>query len=267
MKRRIYQSILLIVIGLSFLKINLDADQVIIDQKDADKGIVHISYVSPNKRRLKVIIEKGEGKYVYNLDEGGKVETYPLQMGNGTYKISILENTKADKFRLVKCTEVELNMEKIEEVYLNSIQNIDWQESSMVVKKGEEITQGIEQKNECVRCLYDYVIREYTYDYDKLATLPSTYLPDIDKIVEEKTGICYDFASLYAALLRSQGIPVKLVKGYTSNAKGYHAWNEVYDEETGEWHIIDITYDLQARGKWQVHMFKDVNEYKKIGEY
>ncbi|MDY3367773.1 hypothetical protein [Zhenhengia yiwuensis] len=118
MKRRIYQSILLIVIGLSFLKINLDANQVIIDQKDADKGIVHISYVSPNKRRLKVIIEKGEGKYVYNLDAGGKVETYPLQMGNGTYKISILENTKADKFRLVKCTEVELNMEKIEEVKL-----------------------------------------------------------------------------------------------------------------------------------------------------
>lgn len=115
--------------------------------------------------------------------------------------------------------------------------------------------------------MYDYVIREYTYDYDKLATLPSTYLSDIDKIVEEKTGICYDFASLYAALLRSQGIPVKLVKGYTSNAKGYHAWNEVYDEETGEWHIIDITYDLQARGKWQVHMFKDVNKYKKIGEY
>ena len=171
---------------------------------------------------------RGEGKYVYNLDEGGKVDTYPLQMGNGTYKISVLENTKADKFRLVKCTEVELNMEKIEEVYLNSIQNIDWQESSMAVK---------------------------------------AYLPDIDKIVEEKTGICYDFASLYAVLLRSQGIPVKLVKGYTSNAKGYHAWNEVYDEETGEWHIIDITYDLQARGKWQVHMFKDVNEYKKIGEY
>ena len=89
MKSWCYTSILFIIIGLSFLQINLDANQVVIDQKDIDKGIVHISYVSPNKRRLKVIIEKGEGKYVYNLDEGGKVETYPLQMGNGTYKISV----------------------------------------------------------------------------------------------------------------------------------------------------------------------------------
>ncbi|MBC8578835.1 MULTISPECIES: hypothetical protein [Zhenhengia] len=62
MKSWFYKSIVFIIIGLSFLKINLDANQVVIDQKDIDKGIVHISYVSPNKRRLKVIIGKGRGE-------------------------------------------------------------------------------------------------------------------------------------------------------------------------------------------------------------
>ena len=42
-------------------------------------------------------------------------------------------------------------------------------------------------------------------------------------------------------MLRSQGIPTKLVKGYSDNVDGYHAWNEVYINE--EWITIDTTLD------------------------
>ena len=63
-------------------------------------------------------------------------------------------------------------------------------------------------------------------------------------------GICFDYASLMAALLRSQGIPTKLVVGYSGDA--YHAWISVYLDEIGwvdkiiefdgkSWSLIDPT--------------------------
>ena len=42
---------------------------------------------------------------------------------------------------------------------------------------------------------------------------------------------------LFPALLRAQGIAVKLVIGYADNT--YHAWNEVY--LSGQWVRLDIT--------------------------
>ena len=61
--------------------------------------------------------------------------------------------------------------------------------------------------------------------------MQSGYLPDLDQVLEKKMGICFDYASLTAALLRVQGIAVKLVIGYADNT--YHAWNEVY--LSGQW--------------------------------
>ena len=51
-------------------------------------------------------------------------------------------------------------------------------------------------------------------------------------------GICYDLASLFAAMCRSQGVPCKLTNGYVGNV--YHAWDQVY--VNGAWQNIDPTY-------------------------
>ena len=49
--------------------------------------------------------------------------------------------------------------------------------------------------------------------------------------MKTQKGICFDYASLMTALLRSQGIPTKLMVGYSGTV--YHAWISVYLEETG----------------------------------
>ena len=95
--------------------------------------------------------------------------------------------------------------------------------------------------------IYEYIVSNFTYDYGKISTLDTTYVPNIDNIFSSGKGICYDFSSVFAAMLRSRGIPAKLVKGYTTNVKGYHAWNEVYDSRTGEWIVIDTTYDAENK--------------------
>ena len=65
------------------------------------------------------------------------------------------------------------------------------------------------------------------------------YIPDPDRTYEERTGICFDYASLAAAMLRSLGIPCKIITGYVSPDGIYHAWNMVYID--GEWISVEIS--------------------------
>ena len=79
--------------------------------------------------------------------------------------------------------------------------------------------------------VYLYVIENIAYDTELAENIPLNYIPDIDRVLNEKTGICFDYASLMTALLRTQKIPTKLVVGYSGTA--YHAWISVHLEETG----------------------------------
>ena len=53
----------------------------------------------------------------------------------------------------------------------------------------------------------------------------------LDTVLEEKKGICFDYAALMTGMLRSQGIPCKMVFGYAGTI--YHAWISVWSETDG----------------------------------
>ena len=61
--------------------------------------------------------------------------------------------------------------------------------------------------------------------------------------LENKRGVCVEYATLFSALARSVGIPVRYVTGYAYNDQlgGWlgHTWNEAY---VGEWIPIDATW-------------------------
>ena len=70
--------------------------------------------------------------------------------------------------------------------------------------------------------------------------------------MQVKKGICFDYASLMSAMLRSQGVPVKMIFGYTSTGE-YHAWINVWSETSGwmdsviyfngkSWKLMDPTF-------------------------
>ena len=41
----------------------------------------------------------------------------------------------------------------------------------------------------------------------RLKIVKSGYLPDVDKVFTENTGICFDYAAVMATMLRTQAIP------------------------------------------------------------
>ena len=66
-----------------------------------------------------------------------------------------------------------------------------------------------------------------------------------------------------ASMLRSVGVPTKVVTGYTPNATVYHAWNNVYADS--KWNVVDATYDAQMyRAKVKYSMYKSFNDYKDV---
>ena len=82
-----------------------------------------------------------------------------------------------------------------------------------------------------VEAIYDYVVQTLHYDRELAATVQSGYLPVLDQVLARKKGICFDYAALMTGMLRSQGIPCKMVFGYAGTA--YHAWISVWTEENG----------------------------------
>ncbi len=238
----------------------------IFDKEKLDKGTVGISYKSKSKLKVQITFDKQT--YTYNLNGEGKKEYYPLQMGNGAYKVSLYENTTGNSYKLVESLKVDLKLDDQNIVYLGSTQNINWEFNPKTVEKAAELTKDIKSLEEKAKVLWNFMLKENKYDFDKLAKLPTTYLPTPDTTLKDKTGICYDFSSLYASMLRAQGIPAKLIKGYAPDyAEGYHAWNEVYDKDKKEWVVIDSTYDIQIQSKKTVEMKKKADGFKKVYEY
>ncbi len=73
----------------------------------------------------------------------------------------------------------------------------------------------------------------------------------LDEIVENRHGVCQDFAHLFAAVARQHGIPCRYVSGYLHQANGYfgdsqmHAWTEAYLTDVG-WVGFDPTNNILA---------------------
>ncbi len=73
----------------------------------------------------------------------------------------------------------------------------------------------------------------------------------LDEIIENRHGVCQDFAHLFCAVARKYGIPCRYVSGYLHQGNGYfgdsqmHAWTEAYIEDIG-WIGFDPTNNLIA---------------------
>ena len=137
--------------------------------------------------------------------------------------------------------------------------NVKWNKDDQAIVKAAEWSEYDDRA--LLSAVYGYLVSSIKYDNAKIDTLAPGYLPSIEDTFSSGRGICYDFAALFASMLRSQGVPAKLVMGYTPNAVGYHAWNEVYVD--GKWIVVDITYDSQMKELGQAYsMIKPSSAYQ-----
>ena len=119
--------------------------------------------------------------------------------------------------------------------------------------KAYEISEYAASDLEIAAAVYGYLKENVTYDHEKAASVQSGYLSDPSATLISKDGICFDYASLAAAMLRSQNVPCQVIFGYVGEDELYHAWNRIYLKETGwlsaeiqvnrqDWKRVDITF-------------------------
>ena len=141
---------------------------------------------------------------------------------------------------------------------------------------GANLCVGLEHPLEKVAAVYDHVIHHFTYDYEKAKTVTSGYLPKLDEVLAAQTGICFDYAALMTAMLRSQEVPCKLVVGYAGSV--YHAWISVWTEENGwidgaiffdgnTWMRMDPTFASSGEGDPEIMNFIQNGAYKALYLY
>ncbi|MGQ0794358.1 MAG: transglutaminase domain-containing protein [Deltaproteobacteria bacterium] len=76
--------------------------------------------------------------------------------------------------------------------------------------------------------------------YKNLRKTPTVSFPNALDVLKTRAGDCTEHATLYAALARAAGVPVKIALGvvFLDGKFYYHAWNEVF---VGEWVAADPT--------------------------
>ncbi|OPL08695.1 MAG: hypothetical protein AVO33_08940 [delta proteobacterium ML8_F1] len=196
-----------------------------------------IAIQKPADNDLRVFITKEDHQALYTLTEDARL---PLQFGNGDYEINVYEKING-RFKLIDQQALNLQLEDPKAVYLNATQNVDFNEDMAAVRKARELTRDLATQAEKIDAIHSYVIENIVYDYQKARTVKGNYVPSVEGTFEIASGICYDYASLMAGMLRSIGVPTKVAVGYVGTV--YHAWNEIYLEETGEWITVDATQD------------------------
>ena len=227
-----------------------------LDYSNTDQGYVQVRYDGPAQRARVQIVDPEGLTYSYTL-KPGSLEVLPLTGGTGHYSVTILENA-FDNIYAVACT-VELDAEVADDTlpYLYPNQYVWFTSGSRVCELGRELSEKSSSDLTYVQRVYEFVTENIVYDHELAANVPTDYLPDVDRTLETGKGICLDYASLMTALLRSQGIPTKLVVGWSGTQ--YHAWISVYLKETGwvdgaiffdglNWSRLDPTLAAGNRG-------------------
>ena len=236
-----------------------------VDASNLAEGYLFLRYTGGKNVRIKAqIIKEGGVTYTYDLNNAGQRETYPLTEGNGNYTVKILENTTGNRYAQAYACTLELTLRDPMAPFLYSNQFVNYTADSATAAKAAQLTGGVEGTVGKVAAVFDYVVDHFTYDSAQAATVQSGYLPNVDQVLAEQKGICFDYAALMTAMLRSQNIPTKLVVGYTGDL--YHAWINTYIPEIGwvdnmiyfdgtSWKLMDPTFASNGKSNPEIMQY------------
>jgi len=228
----------------------------IIDFSNARDGYVMVRVTSSTTRQLRVRVTGPSNViYQYRLDQGGAWEVFPLSDGNGRYNVQLFEQVQGNSFQTLNSANFTVTLKDEFTPFLRPNQFVNFNRNSQIVTKAAELTDGVTGVYPRVEAIYNFVIRNIRYDRTFAAEVQrgmhAGYVPNLDSVLERRRGICFDYASLMTGMLRSLGIPTRLVTGYAGTQ--FHAWIDVFSETEGwinnvihfdgeQWNLMDPTF-------------------------
>ena len=244
-----------------------------IDVSHASLGYVAAS--AQNQSRLKLLVTKDGVKRNYDLPGDGTPIVCPLQSGDGEYTFRVMENVADTQYseKYARTEQVQLASEL--EPFLRPSCYVNYAAGDDCVARAGQLAAGAADEAGMVSAVYAYIVEHIAYDTPKAETIGTGYLSDADETLATGKGICIDYAVLAAAMLRSQGVPTKVITGYVAPNDLYHAWNMIWLEETGwitvkievdrkTWTRVDLTF---AAGGADAEFIGDGSNYREYKTY
>ncbi|MFR5264160.1 transglutaminase-like domain-containing protein [Clostridium sp.] len=159
-------------------------------------------------------------------------------------------------------------------VYYNGVKLSTAVKSDAAINNmAKEITAGDTTDLEKAKAIYTWVGNNVTYSDQKADEInktggegiPSGAIPAFNT----RSGVCFDYASLYVAMARAVGLKVRMVsgEGYTGTEWGPHAWNEVYIPSEGKWIPVDPTFESSGDFFDTSNFYDTHRDAKVIGQW
>lgn len=241
----------------------LGQSPLILDISNISQGyLTAISDDNGTSKNLQLSAEDGV-VYSYFISSGEKA-VIPFTSGSGTYQISCYEQVAGSQYAALYAQTLEVSLENEFLPFLYPNQYVNFTPDSQASKLALSLLPEDATEQECIHAVFNYVTAHITYDTDKASTVESGYLPDIDKTLKTGTGICFDYAALMTAMLRSRDIPCKLQIGYAGDIK--HAWIDVYIRGKG-WVEHAITYNGEQWNRMDPTFSANSNDEELINSY
>lgn len=251
-------------------KKTLGTSRLVLDISDTDQG--YLTAVSDSTDQMMNVQLTAEDGVVYSyFISPGESAVIPFSSGSSTYQVSCYQQISDSQYAALYADTLEIKLanEFLPFLYPNQYVNFtpDSEASKLALSMVSEDTSDID----ALQTIYNYVVSHVTYDYDLADTVASGYLPDVDETLQTGKGICFDYAALTTAMLRSCDIPCKLQIGYAGDIK--HAWINVYIRSRGwvdkavefsgdSWSRMDPTFDSNSEDKDTIQEYiGDNNNY------
>ena len=238
-------------------------DKAVIDYSNTKDGYVMAQFTAQTSKRTRVKVTNPVDEYIYDITPG-EWFTFPLVGGNGGYTVKVYENTSGKKNAVAASVEFQVTLTDEFAPFLRPNQYVDYESAPNAVALAEKLAGNEADPMKKVEKIYEYVISNLTYDKQRAATVQTGYVPDLDDVLKQKKGICFDYASLMAGMLRSQGVPCKLIFGHAGEA--YHAWISVWSEGSG-WVNAAVYFDGKAWQRMDPTFASTSNSSDKIMKY
>ena len=249
-----------------------------IDYSNTSDGYIMAKYTgSKSKVKVQITYPNG-GNYSYDLNANGTYEAFPLTGGNGSYTVLVAENVSGNSYASAASCNISVSISNSTAPYLRPSHMVDFKNGDAAVTKASQVCGGATTSLQKIERIYAWVVENVNYDTalanDVRSGKVTSYLANPTKIINEKKGICYDFAVGIAAMLRSQNIPTQVVFGDVTSV-GYHAWVNVYTAETGwiygafyfdgnSWRRMDPTIGRKEAGGDLSSFINDSSNYYNV---
>lgn len=237
-------------------KKTLGSSPLILDISNQDLGYLTAESDSDDSRMNIQLTAPSGVVYSYFL-EPDEQAVLPFSEGSGEYLITCYQQVDGNQYAALYTETLTIKLQNEFLPFLYPNQYVDFSSKSKTCKLAASLVKKDMTDIDILKTFYTYVTSHISYDYDKADSVEAGYLPDVDDTLSTGTGICFDYAALTTAMLRSQDIPCKLQIGYSGDVK--HAWIDVYIRGSGwvtkavsfdgdTWKLMDPTFDANSDG-------------------